>query len=92
MKNINEILKKENVTIIDVRTEEEFSEGHLENSINIPLHEVQDRVEELRLMQPMVLCCRSGQRSGRAMEFLQSQGLTELCNGGGWSELLDLNP
>ena len=37
MKNINEILKKENVTIIDVRTEEEFSEGHLENSINIPL-------------------------------------------------------
>ena len=55
MKNINEILKKENVTIIDVRTEEEFSEGHLENSINIPLHEVQDRVEELRLM-PMVLC------------------------------------
>ena len=51
MKNINEILKKENVTIIDVRTEEEFSEGHLENSINIPLHEVQDRVEELRLMQ-----------------------------------------
>ena len=58
MKNINEILKKENVTIIDVRTEEEFSEGHLENSINIPLHEVQDRVEELRLMQPMVLCCR----------------------------------
>ena len=66
MKNINEILKKENVTIIDVRTEEEFSEGHLENSINIPLHEVQDRVEELRLMQPMVLCCRSGQRSGRS--------------------------
>ena len=92
MKNINEILKKENVTIIDVRTEEEFSEGHLENSINIPLHEVQDRVEELRLMQPMVLCCRSGQRSGRAMEFLQSQGLTELYNGGGWSELVDLTP
>ena len=50
MKNINEILKKENVTIIDVRTEEEFSEGHLENSINIPLHEVEDRVEELRLI------------------------------------------
>lgn len=92
MKNINEILKKDNVTIIDVRTEEEFSEGHIENSINIPLHEVQDRVEELRLMQPMVLCCRSGQRSGRAMEFLQSQGLTELYNGGGWSELVDLKP
>ena len=89
MRNINEILKKENVTIIDVRTEEEFSEGHLENSINIPLHEVQDRVEELRLMQPMVLCCRSGQRSGRAMEFLKSQGFTELCNGGGWQEVLD---
>ena len=65
---------------------------HLENSINIPLHEVQDRLEELILMQPMVLCCRSGQRSGRAMEFLQSQGLTELYNGGGWSELVDLKP
>ena len=89
MKNINEILKKENVTIIDVRTEEEFSQGHLENSINIPLHEVQDKLEELRLMQPMVLCCRSGHRSGRAMEFLKSQGFTELCNGGGWREVMD---
>lgn len=88
--NLQDLINDKKTKIIDVRTEEEFSEGHVENSINIPLNEVPDRVEELRLMQPMVLCCRSGQRSGRAVEFLKSQGFTDLCNGGGWLEVVAL--
>ena len=88
--NLQELINDEKTKIIDVRTEEEFLEGNLNQSVNIPLHEVPERIEELKEMQPIVLCCRSGQRSGRAMDFLKSQGLEEVYNGGGWLELVDL--
>lgn len=88
--NLQELINNEKIKIIDVRTEEEFSEGNVNQSVNIPLHEIPGRIEELKEMQPMVLCCRSGQRSGRAMEFLKSQGLKEVYNGGGWLEVVEL--
>lgn len=88
--NIQDLINDQKITIVDVRTEEEFSEGNVNNSVNIPLHEVVDRVEELKEMQPMVLCCRSGQRSSKAMEYLKSQGLEEVHNGGGWLEIVAL--
>ena len=88
--NLQDLINDEKTKIIDVRTEEEFLEGNLNQSVNIPLHEVPERIEELKEMQPIVLCCRSGQRSGRAMDFLKSQGLEEVYNGGGWLELVDL--
>ena len=88
--NIQELINDKSATIVDVRTEEEFSEGKVNNSVNIPLHEIEDRIEELKQMQPMVLCCRSGQRSGKAMEYLKSQGLDQVHNGGGWEEVVAL--
>ena len=86
--NIQDLINDKKITIVDVRTEEEFSEGNVKNSVNIPLHEVVDRVEELKEMQPMVLCCRSGKRSGKAMEYLKSQGFDKVYNGGGWEEVV----
>ena len=82
--NIQELINDSQTTIVDVRTEEEFSEGNVKGSINIPLHEVVDRVEELKKIQPLVLCCLSGNRSGQATAFLQAQGCNEVYNGGGW--------
>jgi phage shock protein E len=72
------------MTIIDVRSPGEFAGGHVKGSSNIPLQEVPARIEELRaLPQPLILCCASGNRSGQAAHFLQSQGIT--CeNGGSW--------
>jgi len=71
-------------TIIDVRTPSEFNGGHVAGSINIPLHEIQARVSEIKAMaQPIVLCCASGGRSGQATSFLQSQGI-DCTNGGSW--------
>ncbi|MBT3418079.1 MAG: rhodanese-like domain-containing protein [Flavobacteriales bacterium] len=82
--NIQELINDSNVTIVDVRTEGEFSEGNVNGSINIPLNEVVDRIEELKEMQPMVLCCLSGGRSGQATAYLQSSGCDKVYNGGGW--------
>jgi rhodanese-related sulfurtransferase len=82
--NLQELINDSQVTIVDVRTEEEFLEGNVNGSINIPLHEVVDRIEELTQMQPLVLCCLSGGRSGQAAAYLQSLGCEEVYNGGGW--------
>ena len=85
---MQELINDSQTTIVDVRTEEEFSEGNVNGSINIPLHEVVARIEELKKMQPLVLCCLSGNRSGQATAFLQAQGCDQVYNGGGW-EMVD---
>ena len=77
-----------NATIVDVRTPGEYMGGHVAGSINIPLQEIQDRLEEVKaLPQPIILCCASGNRSGQATSFLKSHGV-ECSNGGSW---LDVN-
>jgi rhodanese-related sulfurtransferase len=45
-------------------------------------------VEELKQMQPLVLCCLSGGRSGQATDYLQSLGCKKVYNGGGWEEVI----
>ena len=73
-----------NKTIVDVRTPGEFMGGHVAGSINIPLQEIQQRLDEVKsLKQPIVLCCASGNRSGQATMFLKSVGL-DCENGGSW--------
>ncbi|HBW86935.1 MAG TPA: rhodanese-like domain-containing protein [Crocinitomicaceae bacterium] len=86
MKNQNKMESK--LTIVDVRTVEEFRGGHVAGSINIPLQEVIARVEEIKaLPQPIIFCCASGNRSGQATHYFRSLGL-ECENGGSW---LDVN-
>jgi len=82
--NIQELINDTATTIVDVRTEIEFEEGNVLGSINIPLHNIIEKVEELKAMQPLVLCCLSGGRSGQATAFLQAQGCDDVHNGGGW--------
>ncbi len=86
MKNQNKMESK--LTIVDVRTIEEFRGGHVAGSINIPLQEVVARVEEIKaLPQPIIFCCASGGRSGQATQYFRSLGV-ECENGGSW---LDVN-
>jgi rhodanese-related sulfurtransferase len=86
--NAEKIIKEKQGTIVDVRTTDEFRGGNAEGSINIPLQEIDRRMEELKtLKQPLVLCCASGGRSGQATQYLMQQGI-ECCNGGSW---LDVN-
>ena len=86
--NAEKIIKEKLGTIVDVRTITEFMGGNIEGSINIPLQEIQQRMDELKnLKEPLVLCCASGNRSGQATHFLSQLGI-ECCNGGSW---LDVN-
>ena len=72
------------MTIVDVRTPAEFMGGHVKGSINIPLQELPERVNEVKAMsQPIQFCCASGNRSGQATNFMKSMGV-ECSNGGSW--------
>ena len=86
--DISQKLKTKQCTVVDVRTSAEFSGGHVAGSINIPLNEVPNRLDEIRaLQQPLILCCASGGRSGQATAYLSGSGI-ECLNGGSW---LDVN-
>lgn len=77
-------MSKRETTIIDVRTPQEFLGGNVSGSINIPLNEILNRIDEIRsLPQPLILCCASGSRSGQAEEFLKNRGI-DCQNGGSW--------
>lgn len=84
---LSDLLKTSGAKIIDVRTPGEFAAGHVAGSINIPLNEVPNRVEEFRSEAPVILCCLSGNRSGQATNFLVSKGLENIYNGGGWMDV-----
>ncbi|MBI2280976.1 MAG: rhodanese-like domain-containing protein [Bacteroidetes bacterium] len=78
--NLNE------ATIVDVREPFEYQMGRVEGSINIPLGQVPERINEFKNMKkPLVLCCASGGRSGQATHFLSQNGVDQVYNGGGWN-------
>lgn len=58
---LQNILKEKKGTIVDIRSPEEFMGGNVVGSINIPLLEIPQRLEELKtLKQPLILCFASG--------------------------------
>lgn len=76
-------------TIVDVRTPEEYSQGHYPSAINIPLDQIQNRVGELKKMKPpVVVYCRSGNRSSMAVSVLKQNGMNEVYNGGALEDLM----
>ncbi len=84
-----DVLKSGSYTLIDVRESLELEmDGAIDGAQNIPLGEVEERKEEILSVEgPVVLFCRSGNRSGKALEFLTAEGLKDGYNGGGWAEL-----
>ncbi|MCK6650703.1 MAG: rhodanese-like domain-containing protein, partial [Bacteroidia bacterium] len=76
---LDELIKSNKATIVDVRTREEFRGGNVVGSINIPLNEIPQRMDELKAIeQPIVLCCLSGGRSGQATMYLMQQGFKDV--------------
>ena len=82
----------EALTLIDVREDNERAIGHIGGTL-IPLGEIPQRFEEIPRDKPVVVYCRSGGRSGRAIEFLEGQGFANLSNLVGgvlrWSDEVD---
>jgi len=68
--------------IIDIRTPEEFNEGHIENAINIDFYSetFKEDLDKLDKNKTYFIYCRSGNRSGRAMPIMKDLGFKEVYN------------
>ena len=77
----------EGAVIVDVRTPQEFNEGHISSALNIPLNQIEARVSTLKKKnKTIILCCKSGGRAGQAKNILEKNGL-KCVNGGSWGGL-----
>ena len=73
----------ENAVILDVRTEDEFNEGFIANTINIDIHRGQDFVNEIEALDKSknyYVYCRSGMRSAKACEIMNQLGFENAYN------------
>jgi phage shock protein E len=70
------------LVILDVRTPEEFLEGHLDGAIMLDFYEADfaDRVAELDPDVPYLLYCRSGSRSGQTTDIMNDLGFTDVAD------------
>lgn len=68
------------VLILDVRTPEEFAQGHLDGALNIPVDSLEARLNELPAHRPLLIYCRMGVRAERAYGMVREKKpeLTEL--------------
>lgn len=82
--NFKDIMS-ENTVIVDVRQPGEYSAGHIEGSINIPLSELSSNLSKLA-GKTVITCCASGARSAAAKNVLSAAGI-KAFNGGGWKSL-----
>lgn len=77
---VKELLTQENTVLLDVRTEDEYWEESVKESLNIPLHELEERVVELDKNKTYITFCRSGVRSKTAALILLEEGFTKVFN------------
>jgi rhodanese-related sulfurtransferase len=78
------LLVQNGAVIIDVRSPQEFDNGHIKGSKNIPVNIIQRELNTIKKMgKPIITVCQSGARSGMAKGILKSAGI-EVYNGGSW--------
>ena len=70
--------------LIDVRTSQEFSGGHLPNAVNIPVDDLRSRQGELPHDQEIAVYCQVGQRGYLATRILRQAGFSAANVGGGY--------
>ena len=68
--------RTQSAVIVDVRTPEEFKDGHIPGAVLIPLADLERRKDEIPKDRPVLLICRSANRSAQANLILQKQGYT----------------
>jgi len=82
---IAEFLKTEgskDSSVLDLRTPEEFSKGHLQGAINVDFQsdDFRDQIEKLDPESTYVIHCQSGGRSGRSLEVFRSLGFKRILH------------
>ncbi|MGJ9457442.1 rhodanese-like domain-containing protein [Oceanobacillus sp. CF4.6] len=80
---VEELMNKDNIVVIDVREDEEVAQGIIEKAKHIPLGEIPEAASELDKNKDYILVCRSGARSMNASKYLNEQGFKVINMKGG---------
>ena len=77
-----QLINHENAMVLDVREHNEFNAGHIANARHIPLGQLRDSLRTLDRFkeQPIVINCRSGNRSASACAILRKEGFSRVYN------------
>ncbi|MBK9036226.1 MAG: rhodanese-like domain-containing protein [Myxococcales bacterium] len=79
-------------TVIDVREQDEWDEGHMPTAKLYPVGSIDQHVDEIAQLaggkdKPVVVYCKSGGRASKAKQVLEAAGFTRVINGGGFRKL-----
>lgn len=77
-----QLINRKDALVIDVRDVSEYEAGHIAGARHVPERQIADRLKELEKFRdrPMVVTCRSGTRSGVAVQVLRRNGFKEAVN------------
>ena len=77
-----QMINREDALILDVRENNEFTNGHIVNSVHIPLSNLKTRISELEKYKnkKVIVACRSGHRSSQACANMKKEGFAEVFN------------
>lgn len=77
---MQELTDLDEVQLVDVRTPEEYKEGHIENSQNIDYYsdDFENEIEELDKSKPVIVYCKSGNRSGKCIDKMKDAGFVKI--------------
>ena len=74
------LYKQPGYVLLDVRTVAEFQERHVVGAVNVPLQEIEQRLNEVPKDITLLVICRSGNRSRQAIEILHKHGYKKMFN------------
>ncbi|TMI94139.1 MAG: rhodanese-like domain-containing protein [Bacteroidetes bacterium] len=87
---IKEALKR-GATVIDIRTANEFDQGKVRDSINIPIDRISINLQRIRQMRtPIIICSNFDSENEKAISYLKANGVKEIYNGGSWTRVLKI--
>ncbi len=89
VKKARELIEGRKVFLLDVRTPQEYSSGHIKGAYLIPLQELEDRLNEIPKDQKILVYCRTGHRSAIASQILAENGFDVLNMKGGIVEWIN---
>jgi phage shock protein E len=86
--SVKSSINKEGIVILDVRTPEEFSEGHVEGAVNLNYRnpEFSSQLDSLDKSKKYEVYCRTGNRSGESVKLLKAKGFDAIVVDGGFVE------
>jgi phage shock protein E len=91
MSTLLEIVKNPATLLVDVRSPWEYESEHIAGAKNIPLEDIPAKIGEFKTWgKPVILYCRSGNRSGMAVSILKQNGVADVYNGGSLADMQSL--